>query len=84
MTTAMLAGRPATVTTSAAGYASIEDLLARAELAELVGNLDRALDAALFTARLRSNLEEALDLALVDYDLEQLSLAEAVAGLLAA
>ena len=84
MTTGMLATKPATVTPSGAGYASIEDLFARAELAEMVGELGRALDVALFTARLRSSLAEALDLALIDYDLEQLAMAEAVAGLLAA
>ena len=84
MTIGMLAARPASLTPPSARHASVEDLFARAELAELVGDLGRALDAALFTARLRSDLEEAVDLALVEHDLEQLSLAEALAGLLAA
>ena len=85
MTTATLTTAPAAAASPRLGsYASIEDLFARAELAELAGQLGRALDSALFAARLRSDLEDALDIALVEYDLEQLSKAEAVARLLAA
>ena len=65
-------------------YPSIEDLFARAELAEISSELDRALAHSLFAAQLRFDLEDALDAALVDDDLRHLSMAEELARLLAA
>ena len=85
MTTATLAATPATgAPADRSSYVSLEALFARVELGELASELGRALDAALFLGRLRSDLEYALDLALLDYDLEQLSKAEAIVRVLAA
>ncbi len=65
-------------------YPSIEDLFARAELAEISSDLDRALAQSLFVSQLRFDLEDALDAALVDDDLRHLSAAEELVRLLAA
>ncbi len=65
-------------------YPSIEDLFARAELAEISSDLDRALSQNLLASQLRFDLEDALDAALVDDDLRHLSMAEELARLLAA